>query len=136
MSTDHNDTQPDQAQASLEDMAERLKPLFPGLLGIEWVKLEPEHVQARLLVRMELCTAGNSLHGGAFMALADTVGAVATLFNCPKAHAPRPLSQKQISCAAPPSAAMCWPTLALCTAAAAPMCGKQESAMKPVSYAP
>ncbi|NBO03881.1 MAG: hypothetical protein EBV16_06815, partial [Betaproteobacteria bacterium] len=35
MSTDHNDTQPDQAQASLEDMAERLKPLFPGLLGIE-----------------------------------------------------------------------------------------------------
>ena len=84
MSTDHNDTQPDQAQASLEDMAERLKPLFPGLLGIEWVKLEPEHVQARLLVRMELCTAGNRLHGGAFMALADTVGAVATFIQLPK----------------------------------------------------
>lgn len=76
--------QHDQNIEPLSAMAERLKPLFPGLLGIEWTKLEPDHVQAKLLVRMELCTAGNSLHGGAFMALADTVGAVATFIQLPK----------------------------------------------------
>jgi uncharacterized protein (TIGR00369 family) len=74
----------DQHQEPLKAMEERLKHLFPGLLGIEWTKLDPEHVQARLLVRAELCTVGNSLHGGAFMALADTVGAVATFIQLPK----------------------------------------------------
>jgi 1,4-dihydroxy-2-naphthoyl-CoA hydrolase len=36
-----------------------------------------------MLVRPELCTLGRMLHGGAIMALADSVGAAATLINLP-----------------------------------------------------
>jgi uncharacterized protein (TIGR00369 family) len=34
-------------------------------------------------VRPDLATAGNILHGGAFMAFADTLGAIATVVNLP-----------------------------------------------------
>lgn len=61
-----------------------LQPLFPGLLGMELIELEPDRVVARLEVRAELCTVGGILHGGAAMALADTLGAVATFINLPK----------------------------------------------------
>ena len=36
-----------------------------------------------MLVRPDLCTAGGVCHGGAFMAFADTVGAVGTVVNLP-----------------------------------------------------
>ena len=36
---------------------------------------------ATLLVRPDLCTAGGIMHGGAYMAFADTLGAVGTLIN-------------------------------------------------------
>jgi hypothetical protein len=45
-----------QNQEPLKAKKARLKHLFPGLLGIEWPKLDPEHVQVRLLVSGELCT--------------------------------------------------------------------------------
>jgi uncharacterized protein (TIGR00369 family) len=57
------------------------KPLFPGLLGIELTEVTPERVTASMLVRPELCTTGGVLHGGAIMAFADTLGAVATFAN-------------------------------------------------------
>lgn len=57
---------------------------FAELLGIEIVSAEPECVVARLVVRKELCTIPDILHGGAMMALADTIGAVATVLNLPK----------------------------------------------------
>jgi uncharacterized protein (TIGR00369 family) len=41
----------------------------------------PERVVAELTVREELCTSGHILHGGAVMALADTVGALGTAVN-------------------------------------------------------
>jgi uncharacterized protein (TIGR00369 family) len=53
------------------------------LLGIELIEASPERVVARLMVRAELCTAGGILHGGAFMALADTVGATGAALNLP-----------------------------------------------------
>jgi uncharacterized protein (TIGR00369 family) len=37
-----------------------------------------------MLVRPELCTLGRMLHGGAIMALADSVGAAATVINLPE----------------------------------------------------
>ncbi len=43
----------------------------------------PEKVVAELLVRDDLCTQPAVLHGGAAMALADTLGALATLRNLP-----------------------------------------------------
>src|SRR5277367_4799695 len=54
-----------------------------GHLGIEIVEAEPRRVVARLTVRAELCTSGGILHGGAFMALADTAGAIGASLNLP-----------------------------------------------------
>ncbi|MDM0043290.1 PaaI family thioesterase [Variovorax dokdonensis] len=64
-------------------MQERLQPLFPGLMGVEISVLEPDRVVATLDVRPDLCTAGGILHGGAYMAFADTLGAVGTVINLP-----------------------------------------------------
>jgi uncharacterized protein (TIGR00369 family) len=63
------------------DIQARMKGLLPDLLGIELTEAAPERVVATLAVRQELCTVGNSLHGGAIMAFADTLGAVGTFMN-------------------------------------------------------
>lgn len=60
-----------------------LAPLFPGLMGVRLEEAEPDRVVASMLVRPDLCTVGDTLHGGAFMAFADTIGAVATVLNMP-----------------------------------------------------
>ena len=60
-----------------------LKGLFPDLLGIRLLEASKDRVTASLLVRPDLCTSGNILHGGAIMAFADTLGAVATVLNLP-----------------------------------------------------
>jgi 1,4-dihydroxy-2-naphthoyl-CoA hydrolase len=54
---------------------------FAKLLGLELVAVTPERVEAVLRVREELCTRPAVLHGGALMALADTLGAIATVAN-------------------------------------------------------
>lgn len=61
-----------------------LEGAFPGLLKIQFEDVTPERVVASLDVRPELCNGGDILHGGAIMALADTLGAVATIANMPK----------------------------------------------------
>ena len=68
----------------LESVQEILQPLFPGVLGIELAEVGPERVVASMLVRPDLCTTGEVLHGGAIMAFADTLGAVATFANLPQ----------------------------------------------------
>jgi uncharacterized protein (TIGR00369 family) len=54
---------------------------FAKLLGLEIVTVTPERVEAVMQVREELCTRPAVLHGGALMALADTLGAIATVAN-------------------------------------------------------
>ena len=54
---------------------------FAKLLGLELVTVTPDRVEAVLQVREELCTRPAVLHGGAVMALADTLGAIATVAN-------------------------------------------------------
>ena len=61
-----------------------LDPMFPGLLGIQFVEVTPERVSASMEVRPNMCNGGDILHGGAIMSLADTLGAVATMVNLPK----------------------------------------------------
>jgi 1,4-dihydroxy-2-naphthoyl-CoA hydrolase len=68
----------------LESVQQVLQPLFPGVLGIELAEVSPERVVASMLVRPDLCTTGEVLHGGAIMAFADTLGAVATFANLPQ----------------------------------------------------
>ena len=65
-------------------MQERVKGLLPDLLGIEFIDVTPDKVVARLAVRKDLCTIGDNLHGGAIMAFADTLGAVAAILNMPR----------------------------------------------------
>ena len=72
---------------SVEDALRRIGeyPLpFAKLLGIEITEASPERVVARMQVREELCTLPAVLHGGAAMALADTLGAIATILNLPE----------------------------------------------------
>lgn len=56
---------------------------FAALMGITFVSAEPDRVVASLDIREDLCTVGHSVHGGALMAFADTVGAAATVINLP-----------------------------------------------------
>jgi len=67
-----------------ESIQQRLKGIFPELLGIRLTEVTPERVLAELTVRPELCTTGEVMHGGAFMAFADTLGAVGTIANLPQ----------------------------------------------------
>ena len=66
------------------DMRERVHGLLPDLLGIEFTDVTPDKVVAQLTVRKDLCTTGDKLHGGAIMAFADTLGAVAAILNMPQ----------------------------------------------------
>jgi 1,4-dihydroxy-2-naphthoyl-CoA hydrolase len=61
----------------------QLESIFPGLMGVQLTHVEPERIVATMLVRPDLCTLGGTLHGGAFMAFADTLGAVGTIVNLP-----------------------------------------------------
>lgn len=63
--------------------AEALKGSFPGDLGIELVRLEDEHVEGRLLVDRRHLHPGGYVHGGVWVAFADTVAAWGTMRNLP-----------------------------------------------------
>lgn len=67
----------------VEALNAQFKNLLPGLLGLELSEAGPEKVCGRLSVRPEVCTIGGILHGGALMALADTLGAVGAFLNLP-----------------------------------------------------
>ncbi len=54
---------------------------FAKLMGVEVVSAAPDRVEGHLLVREDLCTAGGILHGGAFMAFADSLGAIGGVLN-------------------------------------------------------
>ena len=69
---------------TIEQIQQMLDPVFPGLMGVRLVTVEPERVVAELRVRPDLCTIGGILHGGASMAFADTLGAVGTVVNMPQ----------------------------------------------------
>jgi uncharacterized protein (TIGR00369 family) len=57
---------------------------FSELLGIRVTRSTPDLVEAEMEVRPDLCTVPAVLHGGALMALADSVGALATVLNLPE----------------------------------------------------
>ena len=65
-------------------MQERFKGLLPDLMGQELVEASPDKVVATMTVRKDLCTIGDNLHGGAIMAFADTLGAIAAILNMPQ----------------------------------------------------
>jgi uncharacterized protein (TIGR00369 family) len=56
---------------------------FANLMGVEILEREKTRVVGRLTVREDLCTAGGILHGGAYMAFADSLGAIGGFLNLP-----------------------------------------------------
>jgi 1,4-dihydroxy-2-naphthoyl-CoA hydrolase len=54
---------------------------FSDLMGVEIVEREKTRIVGKLLVRDDLCTAGGILHGGAYMAFADALGAIGGVMN-------------------------------------------------------
>ena len=61
-----------------------MKMPFAELKGVTFVEADKDRVVARMLVRPDLCTLRNTIHGGAVMAFADSVGAAATVINLPE----------------------------------------------------
>ncbi len=64
-------------------ISESLNGTLGALLGIRFIEASPDRVVAELAIRDDLRTVGGALHGGTLMALADTVGAAATMLNLP-----------------------------------------------------
>jgi 1,4-dihydroxy-2-naphthoyl-CoA hydrolase len=54
---------------------------FGELMGIDVVTRDKDRIVGTLTVRDELCTTNDILHGGAFMAFADTLGAIGASLN-------------------------------------------------------
>ena len=65
---------------------ERIAGTFPGDLGIEVVRIEDEETEGRLQVDRRHLHPGGYVHGGVWVALADTVAAWGTLRNLPAGH--------------------------------------------------
>jgi len=53
------------------------------LLGVEIVEASRAKIVGKLLVRPDICTTWDTLHGGAIMAFADTLGATGAFLNLP-----------------------------------------------------
>jgi uncharacterized protein (TIGR00369 family) len=68
---------------TLLDKINAMKMPFAELKGVTFVEAGQDRVVARMLVRPDLCTLGHTIHGGAVMAFADSVGAAATVINLP-----------------------------------------------------
>jgi uncharacterized protein (TIGR00369 family) len=65
---------------TIEQLTREMLP-FAKLLGIRFLGATPECVTADMTVREDMCTRPAVLHGGAMMALADTLGGCATSLN-------------------------------------------------------
>ena len=61
----------------------RLMP-FAALLGVQVDAAAPGEVRGRLAWAPERCTAGGLMHGGALMALADSLGGICAYLNLPR----------------------------------------------------
>ncbi len=82
------------AEAALAALNEALRGTLGEHLGMRFVEATRDRVVAELPVRDALRTVGGALHGGTLMALADTVGAAATMVNLPAGAATTTLESK------------------------------------------
>jgi uncharacterized protein (TIGR00369 family) len=67
---------------TVEELNEQPQPLAK-LIGVEIVEADRSMVVGRLVVRPDICTTFDTLHGGAIMAFADTLGATGAFLNLP-----------------------------------------------------
>jgi uncharacterized protein (TIGR00369 family) len=100
---------------------------FADLLGIEIVDASPDRVTGRMLVREELCTRPAVLRGGAAMAFADTLGALATVLNLPEGGSTTTIESKTNFLRSAPAGQPCLPNAHRFIAANGPWSGKPAS---------
>src|SRR5918999_6136727 len=62
---------------------ERIAGSFPGRLGVEVVRIEADQVEGRLTIDERHLHAGGYVHGGVWVAFADTVAAWGTFRHLP-----------------------------------------------------
>ena len=67
---------------------------FAKVLGIKYLAASETGVKAEVVVRPDLCTEPEVMHGGAIMAFADTLGAAATVLNLPEGKGTTTLESK------------------------------------------
>lgn len=56
---------------------------FARLLGLKVTSAEKDRIVGEVTVEPDLCTTGRIMHGGAIMAMADTLGAIGAYMNIP-----------------------------------------------------
>jgi len=100
---------------------------FARLIGVTFTHATPDEVRAEMIVREDLCTTNSILHGGAAMALADTVGAAATVLNLPPGKGTTTIESKTNFLSAGPAAALSPQFAHRFTKAAVRRSGRRES---------
>jgi 1,4-dihydroxy-2-naphthoyl-CoA hydrolase len=60
---------------------------FAKTMGVDVTEATPERVVGRLMVRPDICTTAGTLHGGAVMAFADSLGAIGAYLSLPEGAA-------------------------------------------------
>src|SRR5258708_29124820 len=76
-------------------------PAFTRLLGVNVLHRSAERSEAELTVREDLCNRRGVLHGGAMMALGDTLGGMTARSGLPHGGRPATLASKTQFFAAP-----------------------------------
>jgi uncharacterized protein (TIGR00369 family) len=77
---------PGNGQITPELYRERIAGSFPGDLGIEVTSIEDDRVEARMAVDRRHLHPGGYVHGGVWVAFADTVAAWGTFRNLRAGH--------------------------------------------------
>lgn len=80
-------------QDKLARAQERLPPLSK-LLGVRLTSLDKERVTAEMEARPDMGNGSGILHGGAYMAFADYLGAMGTVLNLQKGQATTTMESK------------------------------------------
>ena len=73
-------------EITVANSAGALQGSFPGDLGIELVEIEDDTVTGRLRVDRRHLHPGGYVHGGVWVAFADTIAAWGTMRNLPAEH--------------------------------------------------
>lgn len=69
---------------TIDQLNARSEGYLPGLLGIEFLTMEPGRLTSRLIIRPELLAPNGYLHAAAVIALADTTCGYGTFTDLPE----------------------------------------------------
>jgi 1,4-dihydroxy-2-naphthoyl-CoA hydrolase len=71
---------------TVESVGERIRDSLPGNLGVQPTEVTDEYFRGRMVVDRRHLHPGGLVHGGAWVALADSVGAWQTFRHLPPGH--------------------------------------------------